>query len=717
MPENTAVVLAETVPLVSGSYVGSLSSAPSGTQRLHLRIDVDNRIEQGAVLNRVSGDIFRIDRVTLPGRPSDEAEIYEESWIVEVPTVERVADAVVITGSLRYWNAVHPKTNVIIRVPLATANVPVEVTLSRSASPPLSFSCSPAGRFFRSLHLEVDVCRSVNQEPIVPVYGTHGLRQRPPNTPKRLLTIERSFGEAGVEVIVRDADRTIIDDSAQDFQAWSEAELHSAMEDNFSTYQGLWPQWEMWGLLAGSYIRSNVGGIMFDYAAAPGEPGRAPERQGFAVFRKHAWFKDLRPHPRTEAQHVAARKYLHTWVHEAGHAFNLLHSWDKNRASSLSFMNYDWRFDQLHGEGAYWKSFRFRFDDEELTHIRHGNRSSVIMGGDPWSSGGHAESPPGAEHLRMPPGAMVSVAGTVPLELRVRADEFYDFLEPVSIELSLRNLLPIPVTITEELHPEYGTATIYVRRPDGRVVEYMPISCKLADAATLELKPSGAEDGSDRHSRSVFVSYGRYGFYFDEPGQYYVRAVYHGPGNMIIPSNVCRLRIGHPQSREADRLAQDFFSYEAGCALYLGGSQSNHLRKGMDTLQEVVSQHEGTLVGAKTAGRIARGVMMPFHSVEGLSQRSRAAKLVSTKGDPERSIALTDIAIERFRDCPTRAAAQKLNFALERACRTRADAYMAMGQTGRAREELRDLAKNLTERGVKRRIVREVEKNAESISE
>ena len=34
-----------------------------------------------------------------------------------------------------------------------------------------------------------------------------------------------------------------------------------------------------------------------------------------------------------------------------------------------------------------------RFDDEELVHIRHGDRSAVIMGGDDWGSGGHLERP------------------------------------------------------------------------------------------------------------------------------------------------------------------------------------------------------------------------------------------------------------------------------------------------------------------------------------
>jgi hypothetical protein len=120
---------------------------------------------------------------------------------------------------------------------------------------------------------------------------------------------------------------------------------------------------------------------MFD-AAAFGGAGKAPERQGFAVFRKHQWFTNLpagAPSNQDEAE--AARKFLYTWGHEAGHAFNFLHSWNKNRPDSLSWMNYDWRYDNRNGDDSYWSNFRFRFDDEELIHLRHGDRSSVIMGG------------------------------------------------------------------------------------------------------------------------------------------------------------------------------------------------------------------------------------------------------------------------------------------------------------------------------------------------
>ncbi|HVR41404.1 MAG TPA: hypothetical protein VMU84_20075 [Thermoanaerobaculia bacterium] len=690
---------------VSGSYRGFLTAPAGASQRLDLRIDVDKRIDEGSVLQRVSGDVFSIDKVVAPGQPPKETEVYLESWIMEHPKVVANGNATTITGEIRFWNAVHPKTTATIRIPSTPADAPAAVTIEKQSSPPATYSCPPAGKFFRALHLEVDVCKSVNKEPILPTYGTHSLKERPPDLTNRTLTIERAYGEAGIEMVIRGDKRDIIDDSAASFSSWSDAELHNAMEAHFSQYQGAWPKWEIWGLLAGEYDNSNVGGVMFDYAASLGGPGKAPERQGFAVFRKHFWFDSLVPNPKTDAELTAARKFLWCYTHESGHAFNLLHSWDKNRPKSLSWMNYDWKYASKPEE--YWKAFRFRFDDEELTHIRHGNRPSVIMGGDPWSSGGHAEAPPGSEHLRMPPGAMTSATGDVPIDIEVSSQPYFEFLEPVSIELRARNLLSIPINVSGTLHPEFGNVTVYVRRPDGRIVEYMPISCKLAEDNIVELSPAGAKDSSDRHSRSIFLSYGRYGFYFDEPGQYFVRAVYHGPGDTLIPSNVHRLRVGHPKSVEADRLAQDYFSYETGAALYLGGSPSQYLEDGMNTLLEVVDRLKGSLAAAKCAARIAYGVGRTFHELDekNIVRRKRG-------GDTKEALQLAELALKVFQ-------AQKkprhFNIPVERIARAKAELLLRSGNVTQARSEMTKLAGYLHKHGVKPSVTKKIEADAAKI--
>jgi hypothetical protein len=714
-----APMTAKTIPAISGLYRGPLASG--GAQRLDLRIDVDASLADGAVLKRVSGDLFRIDKFAMPGKAPKETEVYKESWILEQPHVVVSSGVVEITGAIRYWEGTHPKTTATIRVPLQPQGAAAQVTLLQQSSPSLSFVCAPAGKFFRSLNLEIDVCKSVSADPTLPKYATHSLKQRPPGLSDRELTLERVYGEAGVELVVRSEGRTIIDDTAPTFAAWTDAELHNAMEHHFSQYKGTWPKWEMWGLVAGLYHDDLVGGVMFDYAGALGGAHKAPERQGFAVFRKHFWFDSLVVDPKTDAEFEAARRFLWLFTHESGHAFNLLHSFEKNRENALSWMNYVENYDALHKEGAFWSGFRFTFDDEELLHIRHGNRASVIMGGDTFSSGGHAEAPPGAEHLRMPPGAMTSISGEVPLEILVRAEPYFQFLEPVSIEIRARNLLPVPMSVSATLHPEHGSVSIFIRRPDGRIVEYMPISCKLAPDRSITLSPEGAEDSSDRHSRTVFVSYGRYGFYFDEPGQYYIRVLYHGPGNMLIPSNVLRVRVGHPKTEEADRMAQDFFSYESGVSLYLGGSLSGFLTGGMNTLMDVVERNATTLAGAKIAARVARGVGMPFHDF-GYEAGEALPKMMaappqpslrnSTSGDPEHALRLIDIAMKTFGQHPS----ARLSIPIERAIRTRADMLIKIGKPDEARHELMDLAGNLKKAGVKAEVVRQCQRDAERIA-
>ena len=260
-------------------------------------------------------------------------------------------------------------TNVEITIPWADSKIgPAVVKFSSSAlRPPLllsSYSCEKKSNAFRDLTLEVDVCQSVNSAPILPSYDTHTHSNRPADLPQRTLTIEDAYDEAGIDVTINPA-HTIINDSAANFNTWSAAELHDAMEQHFSQYSGSWPKWHMWCLMAGYFDNSGVGGIMFDAPAAYGGAGEAPDRQGCAVFRNHSWFNNLVSNPTNDTQAEAMRKFLYTCVHEMGHAFNYLHSWDKGRPDALSWMNYDWKYDNRNGSGSFWGNFRMRFDDEE----------------------------------------------------------------------------------------------------------------------------------------------------------------------------------------------------------------------------------------------------------------------------------------------------------------------------------------------------------------
>ena len=58
---------------------------------------------------------------------------------------------------------------------------------------------------------------------------------------------------------------------------------------------------------------------MFDAGASYGGAGQPPDRQGFAVFRKHSWFDKLvTGTPASDEQADAMRQYLYCWIHGCG---------------------------------------------------------------------------------------------------------------------------------------------------------------------------------------------------------------------------------------------------------------------------------------------------------------------------------------------------------------------------------------------------------------
>jgi hypothetical protein len=685
---------------VSGRYYGEMTTPTAGRYALDLRVDIDLRHANSPVMDRISGDFYQVYRFTLPGWPPIVWRVYKSSWIVDAPSVTWSRCDVVIMGNVRYWQGSHPTTGVRVRIPWATFRPagPAEVTFTEAEFSISSYSCARQSNCFREVTLEIDICESVNTAPTVPSYDTNWHLTRPADLPQRTLTIEEAYREAGICMTINPSGATVIDDSAPGFTTWSPAELHDAMEISFSRFAGTWPAWNLWGLLAGTFDNSGVGGIMFDAAAAFGGAGEAPERQGFALFRNHQWFNNLTAGvPADQNQAWSMRHFLYTWVHEAGHAFNLLHSWNKNRPDSLSWMNYDWRYDARNGADSYWSDFRFRFDDEELIHMRHGDRASVIMGGDPWASGGHMETPP---------GAMADMLGEAPIELLIRSKGYFEFMEPVILELRVKNTSNTPLKLDTQLHPEFGGVIVYIRRPDGRTLEYAPIMCKLATPELKVLKAKGdGMEGDDRHSQQILLSYGSYGFYFDQPGEYLVRAVYQSAGDIMITSNLHHVRIGHPFSQQEERIAQNFFTYESGMALYLNGSSSPYLKKGMDTLEDMADRYEKSPVGAHLSLVLAQNLAQPFF-------RIAEGKLVAFRdANPEEALALTTRAYEQQK----RDESTFTNITYHHLVRDRADFMATMGEKADAKKELGTLVKDLKKRGVNQTVLDEIDAHAKSL--
>ncbi len=211
---------------------------------------------------------------------------------------------------------------------------------------------------------------------------------------------------------------------------------------------------------------------------------------------------------------------------------------------------------------------------------------------------------------------MAQVEGSPPLELLIRSRGYFDLMEPVYVELRLRNLLSdLPIPVDRRLAPEFGTTILFIQKPDGSIVTYDPIMCAVGEPESLNLQPATTEDGNDRYSREIFLTYGSHGFYFNQPGEYRIRAIYQGAGDILITSQAHRIRIGTPNV-EADRFAQDFFSDEVGLALYLRGSRSPYLESGAMVLKEATERFSGTMLGAKVADTLANGLARPFFRME-----------------------------------------------------------------------------------------------------
>jgi hypothetical protein len=189
-------------------------------------------------------------------------------------------------------------------------------------------------------------------------------------------------------------------------------------------------------------------------------------------------------------------------------------------------------------------------------------------------------------------------------------------------------------------------------------------------------------EGEDRYSQKIFLSYGKYGFYFDEPGTYMIRALYQGPGNLLIPSNMHRIRVGQPASQDADRLGQDFFSYQVGMSLYLGGSASPFLTKGMEVLRDLGERFQSSLVGAKAATTVAKSVAEPFFRI---AEADEQRTLVKTQpADPAEALTLTDPALKLYQSTD----AKTLNIDYHNLVRTRAGWLVASGDSGQAQQEV-----------------------------
>ncbi|MCV2369419.1 hypothetical protein [Roseateles oligotrophus] len=554
------------LPVIHRTSSGLYRSPTTAGIQLELRVDVDGVHP----LRKVSGDFFTMAGATVN---------YYGSFIVDSPAITTTSNAIVIRGQGRFtWSAGAPVVQVTIqrRSIFQPAAPAVLQFFTSSGAPGASYLCQFGAHHFRSVFIETDRVSDVT----TPVFSSYNTATLPSGGPGRTLSVVSAYAEAGIQ-LVPTAGTDVIDirEAGGDVR-WSDAELHASMVRHFSLWRDV-PQWAVWQVVCQHHeLGDGLLGIMFDQA------GR--QRQGCAVF--HAGLGGSTPD--------RLREQLYCYVHELGHCFNLLHSWQKslgnppgaNRPNAKSYMNYPWRYPG--GAAAFWAAFGFVFDDPELTHLRHAFRNNIILGGNPFATGSSLSNPElMAEPISDQSGLQFHINGVHPS---------FALGEPVVIHLKLSPTDLRGKTVIPHVHPNQGMCSVVIGRPNGSVVLYEPYIDHLMASKTKFL-PAGKviED-------SAYIGFGKGGLYFDQPGIYTLRAVYHALDGSQVMSNVLSVRVRYPGSAENEEVANLLLGEEQGTLFFLKGSDSEFLRSGNEAFETMLEKHPGHRLTDYV--RFARGV-------------------------------------------------------------------------------------------------------------
>lgn len=473
---------------------------------------------------------------------------------------------------------------------------------------------------FREVALEFDAEQGVD---LVLDYQTHSHADRPSTLANETLSIDTAFERAGFRVIRTGNDSIVPTTGAGANERWSDNEMHDAMQVHFSRLAGLTPdqqnraRWALWTFFAGLHEEGvGLGGIMFDSIGT--------HRQGTALFLNS--FISLAPVGETTPAAWRRRMAFWTTVHEMGHAFNLVHAWDKGATGGefrlwvsalggtasydlLTFMNYPYLFETGLQSDAntvrFFKKFGFRFTDAELLFLRHAPERFVIMGGDHWGTNHAFEQ------------ARISPVPALKLEARVnRSAPDFEFMEPVVIELKLQNVSQQPVLIADEVLRASDLMTVQVQRRWGEPKAYHPYAHYCFQGNVRVLEPGQAV------YESLFLSAGSEDWLIDTPGYYAVQICLHLPHEDLLCEPL-ELRVLPPKSWDEEYIAQDFFSEEVGRVLTFDGTRV--LKKANETLREVTQRLPASqaAIHAQLALDLPRAVPFKMLKVSGDQDKGR----------------------------------------------------------------------------------------------
>ncbi|MDH5522041.1 MAG: hypothetical protein OEZ14_16080, partial [Acidimicrobiia bacterium] len=564
---DTDLIIARLKRPVSGTY---RNATPAGFGSIiELRVDVDGRRPQ----ERLSGDLYT--HFTIFGIP---ITFYTGSFVVEDIDESSDGAAISLSGPVIHYNDPgNTDDSIMVRIPRVNWFSPPAaacVEWFTAGSLARSYVCPKISEYFRTATLEVDRFQGT----VFPPELDPDIYPSPSGLPGEV-SIAETFRRSGIDLTVTHDD-TLNDPDGPDVEDnWDEGELHDLMEVRFDSYADRL-QWNLYGVIVPKFgdptYNSGYYGTMFDWGGW--QIGDSHLRQGWAIAEDAIRGREVGSLYDTSPK--KDRLILQTMIHEAGHAFNLPHAWQRGVApdsGSESFMNYPWGYtDNGGGETAFWTNFRWEFDDTELVWMRHANRADVIFGGNDWIGNNlSADLRPG---MSLPGG---------PLSLTVSGPEVFDMGVPVRLTLQLTNTSDRAVEVVDRLEPEDGLVRVFIQRPDGDIVEYIPPVRRLMAEPELTALDPGESVWAD-----IGLSFGARGHQFLQAGEYMVTVYVPGHPAGFVATASRRLRVAHPRTRASEELIHLVTGAEAAQFLYYGGTGRD---TGVaDRLNEAVERYADT---------------------------------------------------------------------------------------------------------------------------
>ena len=589
------------------------------------------------------------------------------------------------TSSFAY-KEVHIQVQAAVLGGTHTATVTFTGTGLRDRIQAFAFS-SP---YFHRVEIELDHVEGVDP---VTVVNTGAHPNHPATLPVEDLGIDTVFRRAGIDAVWSPNANPVPLTNAGTNATWSDSELNDAMVTYWSRFANK-KQWALWTFLANRHdMGPSLGGIMFDDIGPN-------ERQGTAIFY-NSFISD--PPGATDPNPAAyiARNRFWTTVHETGHCFNLAHSWQKSLATpwipladepeARSFMNYPYRV--TNGQAAFFADFAYRFSNGELLFMRHAPADFVEMGAAAWFS----------QHgFRQ---ALTQEDPPFTLELRAnRGEPVFEFLEPIVIELKLKNTTNQPQLVDSHLLESLDRIVIALKRDGAEARRYVPFANRCYQPDNRVLMPNEAMYAS------VFVWAGRNGVDLGEPGRYVLQAGLQLDEGMVV-SNRLPVRVAVPNSRAEEHLAQDFLTKDVGRVLAFDGS--HEMRQAVDTLQEVserlherrVARHARVALGC-VAMRPFKSLILPTTAAGIGEARIQALPVKADEAKEVLTSALLhgpDIAAESLGHIDYKYYVDALS-----------DFLAANGEKKEAMQVQQQLQRTLSARGVIETVLRDVDRRRES---